>query len=290
MTPRIPYIPPPKWRLDFLADLPGLGTFVDRAHPPVIKPFWPLVISGTLLATWVTLRRIRERGLDVRQARSMVVWALVPAFVLGHIASAVFYYPTMLLSDPWFLFRTWEGLSSFGGFFGAAFGLHLWSRVHKAPMLEYFDVGLSAFPIGWAFGRFGCSLAHDHPGRVSDAWFAVQFPPPAWSAPGTPAAGRFDLGLYEFVVTLVLCGLTTLLWRRNPHRPPGYYLGLLGLIYAPIRFGFDFLREAGPNIYGSDRRYAALTPGQWACLALMVVSLNFWVKARRSKPDMVRPA
>jgi len=47
------------------------------------------------------------------------------------------------------------------------------------------DLVASAFPLSWVFGRSGCSLAHDHPGMLSNAWFAVQY----------PGGGRFDLGL-----------------------------------------------------------------------------------------------
>jgi hypothetical protein len=34
----------------------------------------------------------------------------------------------------------------------------------------------SAFPLAWVFGRAGCATVHDHPGRLSDAWFAVRWP------------------------------------------------------------------------------------------------------------------
>lgn len=41
-----------------------------------------------------------------------------------------------------------------------------------------------------------------------------------------------------------------------------FFVGLLAVAYAPVRFGFDFLRTV-------DVRYAGLTPAQWACFAVI---------------------
>jgi len=39
---------------------------------------------------------------------------------------------------------------------------------------------------------------------------------------------------------------------------------MLAIVYAPVRFLFDFLRK-------NDIRYGGLTPGQWGAIALVVV-------------------
>ena len=40
-------------------------------------------------------------------------------------------------------------------------------------------------------------------------------------------------------------------------------------MYAPVRFGLDFLRAT--DVALPDQRYAGLTPAQWACLATLVL-------------------
>lgn len=47
-------------------------------------------------------------------------------------------------------------------------------------------------------------------------------------------------------------------------RPHGFYIAVIGLLYAPFRFGLDFLREA-------DATYFGLTPAQYACVLTMFV-------------------
>ena len=117
------------------------------------------------------------------------------------------------------------------------------------------------------FGRLGCSIAHDHPGLHSDAWFAVRY----------PDGGRLDLGLVELLITVPLA-LACFRLLRTP-RPWGFYAGVICTYYAPLRFLLDFLRErAGVNVgqallAGGDARYLGLTPAQWGCIPLLVLGV-----------------
>ena len=48
-------------------------------------------------------------------------------------------------------------------------------------------------------------------------------------------------------------------YAKKP-RPPGHVIGLAALMYAPVRFGLDFLRAT--DVALPDQRYAGLTPAQ----------------------------
>jgi phosphatidylglycerol:prolipoprotein diacylglycerol transferase len=155
-------------------------------------------------------------------------------------------------------------------------------RKKPLPILPFADLILSVFPIAWIFGRAGCSVAHDHPGSTASAgdWLAVAFPasnPTAIEGPGrhvslgpiTVIEGhfpRYDLGTLELFVAVGIATICVLLWRR--HRTTGTYAVIVSLIYAPVRFGLDFLR-----IESTDIRYARLTPAQWLCIALFLFAL-----------------
>ena len=248
--PLIPYVSPGEWVL-----VPR--GFIDGRFPPVpisMKPFGVLVATGVYLGGFLALRQGRRLGLDERRLFAFVVSVAAFGFVGGHVLDAIFYHPERLARDPLSVLRLWDGLSSFGGFVGAVVGALVWRTKNKLPILPYADVVASAFPVTWAFGRAGCALAHDHPGLRSEAWFAVRY----------PEGGRFDLGLYEMLLTIPLA-IAFLVLRKKP-RPWGFYLGTMCLSYAPWRFALDFLRA--PDTPISDPRYGALTPAQWACFAL----------------------
>ena len=256
-------------------------------YPPApvsIKPFGTLVATGVYLGAYLALRQGRRLGLDDRALTSFIFWVVAIGFVGGHALDTIFYYPGRVLEDPLSLLRLWEGLSSFGGFIGAACGVALWRLRHKVPILPYADVVASALPVGWAFGRAGCAVAHDHPGIASDLWLAVRY----------PDGGRFDLGLLEFVQTLPLA-IAFVVLRRNP-RPWGFYVATMCLAYAPSRLALDFLRAhelvAGERFVASvDPRYGPFTPAQWASLGLLVFGAIFFfvVMRRAGEPESLAP-
>lgn len=266
-APAIPYIQIPE-----LVILPKgfLGGFPPS--PFSIKPFGTLVAIGVYVGSYLTTRQGKRLGLDDRVLTSFIAWVVGVGFLGGHMLDVIFYYPGQVLRDPLSLFRIWEGLSSFGGFTGAMIGGLLWKWRYKVDMLPYADVIASSFPAAWVFGRTGCTVAHDHPGMTSNLWFAVKY----------PGGGRFDLGLYEMVLTIPLA-LAFLYLRRKP-RPWGFYLGAMAIAYAPVRFALDFLRVQTPIAEDNglsaavDPRYAGLTPAQWACFGLLGMGVYFFVR------------
>jgi len=274
LSPLIPYFPD-DWKelpLRFLTHIPLLDrVFDDPQHPPSLKLFGTLVAFGVYLGSVVAMRHGRERGIDEKKLSEFIFWVVGLGFVGGHMLDAVFYHPHTLARDPLYLFKLWDGLSSYGGFTGAVIGALAWRHSRKLPVLPMVEVINSAFPLAWVFGRMGCSSVHDHPGHLSDLWFAVR-----WPMPNGGVTGRFDLGLIEMVLTIPLAVSFLWLWHRKPQRPLGFYTGWMCIAYAPVRFVLDFLREPeGPGSLGGDPRYAGLTPAQWACFALLAVGIGF---------------
>ena len=273
-APAIPYIQIPE-----LTIIPRgfFGGFPSGAFS--IKPFGTLVAIGVYVGSYLATRQARRLGLSDRVMTSFIAWVVGIGFLGGHMLDVIFYYPGQVLRDPLSLFRIWEGLSSFGGFCGAIIGGFLWKWRYKASILPYTDMITSAFPVAWVFGRSGCSVAHDHPGLASDAWFAVQY----------PGGGRFDLGLYEMLLTIPLA--LGFLWLRRKPRPWGFYVGAIAIAYAPVRFALDFLRVDAPIhettglVAAVDPRYAGLTPAQWACFALLTVGVYFFVRTLHAAGD-----
>jgi phosphatidylglycerol:prolipoprotein diacylglycerol transferase len=84
---------------------------------------------------------------------------------------------------------------------------------------------------------------------------------------------RHNLGLDEAIYTVLIAALFFVLGRRP--RPPGFFLGAFMILYAPFRFGADFLRII-------DVRYCGLTPGQYGCVALLLAGAAILLVGRRS--------
>ncbi|MEJ7734262.1 MAG: prolipoprotein diacylglyceryl transferase family protein [Polyangiaceae bacterium] len=279
----IPYIPGDKLEvpLSFLLHLPFIGDVFDANHPPSIKPFGTLVALGVYIGSMLAMRRAKERGLDAKKMNEFIFWSVGLGFVGGHVLDAVFYHPARVARDPLYLLMLWDGLSSYGGFIGATLGALLWRRSRRESILAYSEVFCSAFPLAWVFGRAGCASVHDHPGRLSDAWFAVRYPASGLGLGSDGYIGRYDLGLYECLLSIPLAIAIWILWQRRPVRPLGFYIGIVCTAYAPVRFCLDFLREHEQNgVSGGDPRYLGLTPAQWACFGLLALGIYFLNMAR----------
>jgi len=230
---------------------------------PIVLDSWTaLVLFGFIVGLEITRARAIRLGLDVRDIVDGSVVTVAMGFVIGHVVHVVAYNPHQLETDGVMaLLRVWAGFSSTGGFIGAVLGSVVFFRfVRKRDYWVHADTIMYGFPFAWVFGRLGCFTAHDHIGRASDFFLAVQF----------PGGSRHDLGLYEAIWTAGIAALFYA-WRNKPVRP-GFFLGLFCATYAPIRFFMDFLRNT--DLEGADIRWAGLTFAQYVMIVLMVVGVT----------------
>lgn len=251
-------------------EVPGLGTLP-------IDPWFTLVCIGFVVGLEVARHRAIKLGLDVRDIVDGAVFTVLMGFFVGHVVTVVAYHPERLAEDGIMsILRVWEGFSSMGGFLGAVLGSVLFYGVlRKRDWWRHADTIMYGFPFGWFFGRVGCSTVHDHVGRETDFFLGMYFPEGTLrlaSGEIAPASVRHELGLYEAIYTLIIAGTFWALGRRD--RPPGYFLALWCLMYAPARFGLDFLRNT--DLSYQDARYLGLTPGHYASIFMFLLGLWLW--------------
>jgi phosphatidylglycerol:prolipoprotein diacylglycerol transferase len=231
-----------------------------------LAAFGTLVFTGVVVGMLFALRRASQLGIPDREIANAIVCAVAAGFLGSHAMVLLSAGPAETGALDWLAF--WNGMDSFGGFFGALVGLALYFR--RRPWVRHADVLLQALVMGWVFGRLGCSLVHDHVGRRTDFFLALQF----------PGGARHDLGLYEFLFTLLVL-VPAVLWLNRRPRPAGTTLWVIPLLYAPVRFLLDFLRHT--DLPYPDARYAGLTFAQYASLVSLGIAFYFWRRTRRAE-------
>ncbi len=227
----------------------------------------------------------RARGERFAAGLVPAAMALLGGLVGAHLVAVLFYAPEPLGERPLVvLFSLSYGLSSAGGFLGGFLGVLAFARLTRRPFAASADRVMLGVAAAWPLARFGCFLAHDHPGARSDGLLACAYPD------GT----RHDLGLYEALLALPLLALCLRAFLRRAR--DGAVLGTFVLAYAPARFFLDFLRIGGEDADAAiaagaiavgdvDPRWGGLTFAQWSCLAaLAALGLSRASQRRNSAP------
>jgi len=251
----LPYITIPNLDLEFI----GLGQ---------VSFFSIFVAIGILSMLW-TFDRFCTRGGDVnpKVTRYLMIIMLAGAYPGAYWGQLFLYSPEWLEADSLAWLKIYNGgFSSIGGFYGYIItGFIVVKFFYKEPFLPYLDRAWLSNAIGWAIARIGCSIAHDHPGKLTDFFLGVKF----------PDGVRYDLGLYECVFSFVIL-IPALFWvSRKPWRT-GTLVATAFLLYCPSRIMMDFLRVG-------DIRYSGLTAAQWGLIPFFLLGIYLLYKSQKEK-------
>ncbi len=245
---------------------------------PVVIQVWGLMVALGIIAAVLLMIALSKKYLLSKEVfLDLSVWILLAGFIGARAFHIVFYNLDYYLAHPLDTLKFWQGgASSLGGLFGAAVAVWLFVKLRQfswAEFLPYLDIVFFSLWFGWAIGRLGCFFIHDHPGKLSTFFLAINF----------PNGARHDLGLYDALVSLVIFFLTAIFFKHLIKLRWGLVSAFSLAFYATARFLLDFLRAT--DLPESDIRYGGLTPAQWGMLTVILVltSLLVWGKMRRTK-------
>jgi phosphatidylglycerol:prolipoprotein diacylglycerol transferase len=280
--------------------------FLDESKLGPFHPYGLACALGFFLWDWAVMRFAERRGFDRADFRFCAIWVFAMGCFFAWWIDAVFYHPPgRSVTSTLFAF---QGFSSTGAIVGATVGGLVWTRVfigkvdgrwkiarREKPIafLRVTEVVVATWPLGWACGRLGCALIHDHPGvtvakGTLGSLLAVAWPTgpddgthhvlgPLHVVTGGSTA-RYDLGLLEFFILASIAIYFSTTWKKDWRL--GSYTIVAGLVYGPLRFVLDFLRDhEGP---GADLRHGGLTFAQYWSLAVIGIALYLLAKRRRA--------
>jgi len=274
-------------------------------------------------------RKLARRGYsDLRPdqvADFITMGALFGVLLGGRLGYMLFYDPERFFHDPLVFFRVWEGgMASHGGIIGLTIFTFWYARRHRLSFRNLGDNLVVVAPVGLFFGRCANFINGELYGRITDVFWAVQFPKeiflytpehldrllaktsaidPAFASPDAVITGvAASMPLRDLLAAeisprypsqLVEAGLEgavlfLLLWmlRTRVRLADGVLSGIFFIVYALLRILGECFREPDAPLTGG------LTRGQFLSLFMIVIGLLYLLSARldrRVRPDKTDP-
>lgn len=250
----------------------------DTLHigPIPIHWFGILLALALLISGWVVSREFRRSGLDPGLGWEAVVWGAIGGLAGARLWVIFEQWQAFLEAPMRFLFSG-SGLAWYGGLAGGTIALTVFLRRNSIPWLTGADALAPSLAIGQAIGRIGCQVSGDGDwGTETTLPWGMAYPHAivGWDKP--PGVRVHPTPLYEFAAYLVVYFVLLRLRRRGAAAGAtfGTYLGLAGI----ARFLVEFVRL-------NPRVWLGLTVAQFVSVALVVIGLGLWLRARRSPPQ-----
>ncbi|MEO5320962.1 prolipoprotein diacylglyceryl transferase [Arthrobacter sp. CC3] len=254
---------------------------------PLTVRFYALaILTGIVIGTWLTARRLRERGGTTAQTLDIVMWAVPFGIVGGRLYHVItdnqlYFAPGR---DPWGALRIWEGgLGIWGavalGLVGAAIG----ARRTGVPFTAFVDAAAPGLLIAQALGRWGNWFNNELYGGPTDLPWKLQIydmnqaTGQALTGPdGAPVVlGYFQpTFLYESLWCLAAASLLMFLDRRYS-LGAGSVFALYIVFYTAGRFVFELMRSDPANTI------LGLRVNTWVAALLFTAGLALFQVLRR---------
>ncbi len=189
----------------------------------------------------------------------------------GRLGYMLFYAPDFIFSDPFRLFRVWEGGMSFhGGILGVGFSAWLFARRFQVHLLSVCDAIAPVIPIALGFGRLGNFINGELWGKITTVPWAMYF----YHIDIYP---RHPWPIYAILLEGILLGIVVWHYAKKPRSLGGNTACFL-MGYGLIRIFEELFRE--PDVQYGYLWGNYLTMGQVLCLPMIISALYLWFGLR----------
>lgn len=241
-----------------------------------VPAYGAMMAVGLLVAGGMAMLRVRRAGLHWEDAIAILACAF--GFALTG-AAGLYIAISYSMEEIWDMLRTGTlfragrvGLVFYGGLIFAVPGVWVGARLAKVRPAPFVAPMWPCIPLGHAFGRIGCLLAGCCYGVPTDLPIGIVY---EQSISGVPAGVSLVpvQGIESAALLLIFAALVQ--FTRKP-RPATQVVALYLLLYAPCRFGLEWLR------YDSIRGiYFGLSTSQWISAALFLTGMALFKALRR---------
>lgn len=248
--------------------------------PIEIRWYGLVYVLAFFLAVW-WLRHMQKIGFISLSKDE--IWDFVFYLMLGVLVGSrlfeIFWEPAYYLSNPFNLFKIWEGGMSFhGGLVGIVTAAWLYCKKKKLPFWKMADIMSVPTIFALAFGRVANFINGELVGRIWNGSWCVVFPDYGPEC-------RHPNMIYSFFQRMLVFGWLYLLtfWKEFK---PGQVTGVRDLPSTPFREGFIFwnfvfwegLGRIIVDFFREDILYFGFSLGQWFSAVMVIMAVSMLAK------------
>ena len=192
-------------------------------------------------------------AMNVNQADALLTYLILGVIVGGRLGYVVFYNLDYYISNPFDVFRIWDGGMAFhGGFIGVVIAVCLYSRFNMLSIWSVADLVAVASPPGLFLGRIANFINAELWGRPTDVPWGVIFPGDRAQDCGGIAGfcARHPSQIYEALMEGLLLFLILILMSIfGALKRPGLITGVFAAGYGTSRFIVEYFRVPDPQFF-----------------------------------------
>lgn len=209
--------------------------------PLEIRYYGLAYVLGFVLGYFILKQLIKKKNVALTEEEldTLILYIALGVLLGSRIFYFVFYNFSMLLENPFHLFKIWEGGMSFhGGLIGVLVAGILFCKQYKKSFYELADLAVIPVALGLGIGRIANFINGELYGRATTVPWAVDF------GDGIP---RHPSQLYESAKNFVMFGILWLL-KEKEHLKKGTLFWTFITLYGTFRFFIEFVREPDPQL------------------------------------------
>ncbi len=256
-----------------------------RLGPLSVKSYGLMLVIAFIAGIVLAIRRAKKAGIKPERIIDLALVVLVSSLVGSRFFYVVYHLDEFKghFADVINPFQSSGeigigGLSMMGGVvLSVVLGI-IYLLFTRVPLWKMADSVAPSFPLGLAFARIGCFLNGCCPGKVTDSFFGVTFPPDSYAGYFFPGAKLLPTQLFSSLAGLVIFFLLILLERFKTFE--GFTFWLMLAFYSAWRFVIDFFRYYEESMIFARLGNISFSQNQVLSLLIFLVSIAMWLYLR----------
>jgi len=205
-------------------------------------------IFGILIGWWmgkqIIIKKLKniDFKFNIKEFDDLITYLIVSILIGGRVGYVLFYNLGYYVSNPFNIFKIWEGGMSFhGALIGIVIGSYLFAAKKKVPLLFLLDIIACVSPIGIFFGRIANFINGELVGKITNVYWGVIFPQ-------VDSFSRHPSQLYEaFLEGVTLFIIMNLIILKGNYKI-GTCSSMFLIIYGFFRIFSEIFREPDVQI------------------------------------------